>query len=79
MMAKYPYDQLDFHFTVQDDLADDDLIIAGYAIRSEDKGSFLFDLKGLVEKYGGAGYDELLDNDEGDASLDAALKRSMGQ
>lgn len=47
-MTKYPYDQLDFHFTVQDDLADDDLIIAGYAIRSEDKGLFLFDLKGLV-------------------------------
>lgn len=41
MMTKYLYDQLDFYFTVQDDIADDDLIIAGYAIRSEDKGAFL--------------------------------------
>ena len=53
-VTKYPYDQLDFHFTVQDDLADDDLIIAGYAIRSEDKRAFLFDIKALVEKYDGA-------------------------
>lgn len=37
-----------------DDLADDDLIIAGYVIRSKDKGASLFDLKALVEKYDGA-------------------------
>ena len=37
-----------------DDLADDDLIIAGYAIRSDNKGASLFDIKELVEKYDGA-------------------------
>lgn len=43
------------------------------------RGRSCFDLKALVEKYGGAGYKELLDNDEGDAFLDAALKRYMGK
>ena len=53
---------------------DEDEIEHGFAIRSEDMGSFMVEFRRLVDKYG-VGFDELLDNDwDDDTSQNAYMK-----
>lgn len=53
-----------------------DNVVAGVAIRAEDAEAFAADVERLaVEKYGGATFADLLDEDEGDESMIAAQRR----
>ena len=54
----------------------DDNVVAGVAIRSEDMEAFAADVEQLaVEKYGGATFSGLLEEDLGDESMAAAQRR----
>lgn len=55
----------------------EDNVIAGVAIRAEDAEAFAADVERLaVEKYGGATFADLLDDDPEDESMAAAWRRS---
>lgn len=70
------YAQYDMHLELVDAMRDDDSeIVEGWAIRSEDLSSFLFDLRQLVERYG-VTYDELLDKDLEDSSITSSVRTS---
>ena len=71
------YAQYDLHLNLVDAMDDSGDIITGFAIRSDELTSFLFDLKQLVARHGGVDYLELLDNDLADASVTAAVRTSM--
>lgn len=74
------YSKLDLQLVMFDfnDTEDerDDNVIAGVAIRSEDMEAFAADVERLaVEKYGGATFSGLLEEDLGDESMAAAQQR----
>ena len=54
----------------------EDNVVAGVAIRAEDAEAFAADVERLaVEKYGGATFNSLLEEDLGDESMKAAQQR----
>ena len=64
-----------FDFNDTEDERDDN-VVAGVAIRSEDMEAFAADVERLaVEKYGGATFSGLLEEDLGDESMAAAQRR----
>lgn len=77
-IVKSEFAQYDQHYELVDPMRDDDSdIVEGWAIRSEDVASFLFDLRKLIARYG-VTYDELVDADwQADSSLGAAVRSSM--
>lgn len=54
---------------------EDEVILEGVAIPHKNLEAFLEDVVALAEKHGGAGFLELMDNDEGDNSITACIKQ----
>ena len=69
--------ELDLHLTLQDQFSDpEDLdIVSGIAIKKDDLQAFVRDFEELARRYGGATFEDLLDNDTNDDSLDASIVR----
>ena len=76
-MSKHQYKNLDIHLILQDQFEDAEGfdIVSGIAIRKDDLAAFVADFEELARKYGGATYEELLDDDLDDASLDSSIRR----
>ena len=66
-IQKQQYAQFNQHIIVADPYLyeENEELLTGFAIRKEDLGSFMVDLEALVKRYGGVGFDELLENDWG--------------
>lgn len=56
------------------EIDEDRRLLEGVTIPHQNLDAFLKDVVALAEKHGGAGFEELLDNDFEDESLTAALK-----
>lgn len=73
------YAELDLALTLNDvhDPVEDN-ILSGIAIPSKFRNAFVHDIERLaVTKYGGATFEELMENDVDDAAMDAAIRTSF--
>lgn len=76
LMFKRPYSQLDMLISFADLFDTEDEALGGVGIASKDAEAFIKDVEKLaVEKYGGATYSELADNDLDGAVSGAAAER----
>lgn len=75
------YTELDLSLTLTDvhDPVEEG-ILSGISIPSKFRNAFIHDIESLaVTKYGGATFEELMENDADDAAMDAAIRTGLAE